>query len=76
MRVGLTFQPLQKFEDGVNRISAGRLHGLSQSLACSVEYFFVNREADLQDETRGFNDVLIFTHKGSNLQSILPNQVR
>lgn len=38
--VGITFQQLQKYERGSNRISASRLFNLSQVLAVPVSYFF------------------------------------
>jgi transcriptional regulator with XRE-family HTH domain len=38
--LGLTFQQVQKYEKGQNRISAGRLYKLSVILSVSVEYFF------------------------------------
>lgn len=38
--VGITFQQLQKYERGMNRISASRLFNLSQVLGVSVSYFF------------------------------------
>lgn len=38
--VGITFQQLQKYERGSNRISASRLFNLSQVLGVPVSYFF------------------------------------
>ncbi len=38
--IGLTFQQVQKYERGVNRISASRLCELSRVLDVSIEYFF------------------------------------
>jgi transcriptional regulator with XRE-family HTH domain len=38
--VGLTFQQIQKYEKGVNRISASRLYQLSHILNVSPAYFF------------------------------------
>lgn len=38
--VGLTFQQVQKYERGTNRIAAGRLFQFSQILAVPVTYFF------------------------------------
>lgn len=38
--VGLTFQQVQKYERGANRIAAGRLFQFSQILAVPVTYFF------------------------------------
>lgn len=38
--VGVTFQQLQKYESGANRVSAGRLHAISQALAAPITDFF------------------------------------
>lgn len=38
--LGLTFQQIQKYEKGSNRISAGALHELSRSLDKPVQFFF------------------------------------
>ncbi len=38
--IGVTFQQVQKYENGANRISASRLFALSQLLDVPVEYFF------------------------------------
>ncbi len=37
---GITFQQIQKYEKGINRISAGRLYELSIILDVPIEYFF------------------------------------
>lgn len=38
--VGLTFQQIQKYERGANRIGASRLYALSRVLDVPVEFFF------------------------------------
>jgi len=38
--VGLTFQQIQKYERGANRIGASRLHEFSQILDVPVSFFF------------------------------------
>ena len=38
--IGLTFQQVQKYERGANRISASRLHELSRVLDVPVSFFF------------------------------------
>ncbi len=38
--IGLTFQQVQKYERGANRISASRLYALSGTLDVPIEYFF------------------------------------
>jgi transcriptional regulator with XRE-family HTH domain len=39
-QLGLTFQQIQKYEKGVNRVSASRLFDLAQVLRVPVQYFF------------------------------------
>ncbi|MFN3890057.1 MAG: helix-turn-helix domain-containing protein [Beijerinckiaceae bacterium] len=43
--VGITFQQIQKYEKGVNRIGAGRLQDISRVLGAPVSFFY----ADLPD---------------------------
>jgi len=38
--LGLTFQQVQKYEKGTNRISASRLYRIAQILGVPVQYFF------------------------------------
>ena len=38
--LGLTFQQIQKYERGTNRIGAGRLHHISEILGVPINYFF------------------------------------
>lgn len=38
--LGLTFQQVQKYEKGGNRVGAGRLYALAQVLDVPVSYFF------------------------------------
>jgi transcriptional regulator with XRE-family HTH domain len=45
-RLGLTFQQLQKYEHGANRISGSRLYQLSLILHCKVLFFFETVEVD------------------------------
>ena len=39
-RLGISFQQLQKYEKGINRIGASRLQHLSQIFDVSVDFFF------------------------------------
>src|SRR5687768_10469151 len=45
--IGLTFQQVQKYERGANRIGASRLWDLSRVLDCPVAFFF----EEMDDET-------------------------
>ena len=39
-KLGLTFQQIQKYEKGINRIGASRLFDLAQVLGVSVQFFY------------------------------------
>src|SRR3954454_21089423 len=38
--LGITYQQAHKYEKGVNRISAGRLHALARALGVDIGYFY------------------------------------
>ncbi len=49
--LGLTFQQVQKYEKGANRVGASRLYQISRILGVSVQFFFDDMPAaDGQDE--------------------------
>lgn len=50
-RMGLTFQQIQKYEKGTNRIGASRLFQLSQILDVPVQFFF--EDAPVSMSARG-----------------------
>ena len=53
--LGLTFQQVQKYEKGVNRIGASRLYDLSQVLQVPIQFFY--EEAPLgNDASAGADD--------------------
>ncbi len=45
--LGLTFQQVQKYECGTDRIGSSQLFNLSQILDVSIEYFFDDMPADV-----------------------------
>lgn len=54
--LGVTYQQVQKFERGTNRVSAGRLWRIAQILDVPVSHFFNGvAEADLQSGDRIFD---------------------
>jgi transcriptional regulator with XRE-family HTH domain len=59
-RLGLTFQQVQKYEKGVNRIGASRLFDLSQVLQVPIQFFYEEAPGTLEqtsnDVSRGFAD--------------------
>jgi len=48
-RLGLTFQQIQKYEKGSNRVSASRLFQMAQVLGVPVSFFF----DDLPEQAKG-----------------------
>ncbi len=48
--LGLTFQQVQKYEKGVNRVSAGRLFEMSTVMGVPITYFFDGAETFLTHE--------------------------
>lgn len=53
-RMGLTFQQIQKYEKGVNRIGASRLFQLSQILEVPVQFFFEGAQPAEESGAAGF----------------------
>jgi transcriptional regulator with XRE-family HTH domain len=51
--LGLTFQQVQKYEKGVNRVSASRLQHMSQILQVPVPFFFEGAPGGAEGELRG-----------------------
>jgi transcriptional regulator with XRE-family HTH domain len=64
-RLGVTFQQVQKYEKGTNRISASRLFGAARLLSVPVSFFFEGlATSDTQSEnvipmTRDEHDLLL-----------------
>ncbi|HAY06690.1 MAG TPA: helix-turn-helix domain-containing protein [Hyphomonas sp.] len=50
----LTFQQVQKYEKGVNRVSAGRLYEIAGVLGVPISYFFEGAEEFLEAEQAEF----------------------
>ncbi|MGI8938142.1 MAG: helix-turn-helix domain-containing protein [Iamia sp.] len=44
--VGIKFQQIQKYETGMNRISASRLWDIAQALGVSISFFFEGFEGE------------------------------
>jgi transcriptional regulator with XRE-family HTH domain len=61
-QAGVTFQQLQKYENGANRISAGRLYDLAQALNASIQFFYEGVEALLAGRRGVAEDQADFQH--------------
>src|SRR6478736_2744406 len=51
--VGIKFQQIQKYETGMNRISASRLWDIAQALDVSISFFFDGFEGETADAAGG-----------------------
>ena len=72
-KAGLSFQQIQKYEKGVNRVSAGRLHEFAQLLDKPITWFYedieINQEiaqTELEDPNYAACLTLIREMKGSD----------
>lgn len=65
-RLGITFQQVQKYEKGTNRVSASRLSDVARILGQPVSYFFGNEQGqhNVDQET---GDVAQFVGSGEGL---------
>ena len=52
-KVGIKFQQIQKYETGMNRVSASRLWDISDALGVSISFFFEG----LSGESKATNEV-------------------
>lgn len=55
-QLNLTFQQVQKYEKGVNRIGASRLHQISTILEVPVSFFFEDMDEATGGNVNGFNE--------------------
>lgn len=53
-QVGITFQQIQKYENGANRVSASRLYEFSKVLEIPVNFFFDNYALGANKSSIGF----------------------
>jgi transcriptional regulator with XRE-family HTH domain len=51
--IGLTFQQVQKYERGTNRVSSSRLYDLARVLDVPVEFFFEDMPAEVAVSSPG-----------------------
>jgi len=64
--VGVTFQQIQKYERGLNRIGSSRLYEFACILGVSVTYFFEDLDAAVQ--TKAENLAFIRSRLGSSVE--------
>lgn len=72
--LGLTFQQVQKYEKGVNRIGAGRLFEVSRILGVPIDYFYEGVNGQHAPGAHGHNNgqaappIMEFVSSGEGLQ--------
>ena len=70
--LGLTFQQVQKYEKGVNRIGAGRLFEVSRILNVPIDFFYEGVSTQPgAGEPEGAPPVMEFVSSGEGLQLAL-----
>jgi transcriptional regulator with XRE-family HTH domain len=75
-QLGLTFQQIQKYEKGANRVSASKLYDIARALNASIEYFFRGladpsgaMDGVAENDTRPFVHDFVTTAEGQELVS-------
>ena len=81
--LGLTFQQVQKYERGANRVSASKLYEIAKALQTSVSYFFDGLAETSGDAQAGaleggseFMHELVMTPEGLELAALFPKLKR
>ncbi len=79
--IGLTFQQVQKYERGANRISASKLHEIAEFLKVPVTYFYEgygqteNEEVAIFPLPAGHTSAFLETSEGMQLALVFPRIV-
>ena len=68
-RCGISFQQIQKYETGGNRIPASRLFDLSQALETSVAFFFSGLPGNFPPETKSTRSARVSEQKENDPMS-------
>lgn len=77
-QLGLTFQQVQKYERGANRVSASKLHAIGTALGAPVAYFFDGfggapaASATGEPDGSAFVHELVMTPEGLELATLFP----
>lgn len=56
-KIGVTFQQIQKYENGINRVLVSRLYDLAIALSIDISQFFIDIPSNtaLHEDKEGFN---------------------
>jgi transcriptional regulator with XRE-family HTH domain len=75
----LTFQQVQKYERGANRVSASKLYEIARALEAPVAYFFDGLADTAQSRLEGHDAIggeyvhdLVMTPEGMELAAVFP----
>lgn len=55
-KLGITFQQVQKYEKGVNRIGAGRLYTIAVILGVDIDYFYSGLTPEQTNQSAEYNE--------------------
>ncbi len=75
--IGLTFQQIQKYERGTNRVSASKLFEIAKTLTTPIDYFFAGMDGQdhvfaLEAGERAASSFML-TNEGQELAQHYPN---
>lgn len=70
--LGVTFQQVQKYEKGVNRIAVSRLFDIANALEMPAGRFFegLSSKAGVAEERQGYVDDALATPEGAQLMAL------
>lgn len=71
--VGVTFQQIQKYERGTNRVSASRLYDIARFLEVEIMYFFQGIDDENGSETRDDEHLARFDLELARKISVMSN---
>ena len=69
-RIGVTFQQVQKYEKGVNRIGAGRLQRISEALEVPISFFFGSGATGGSTRDQGTESVFGFMQTSGSVRIV------
>lgn len=71
--LGITFQQIQKYERGTNRIGAGRLYEMAKILGVPVGFFFDELDGFTSGVNAGLHEEQTPFHKGRAPKELMPS---
>lgn len=72
----ITFQQIQKYEKGVNRICASRLYEISKLLGEDVSFFYENLDFDIEERMAPYKENTVVHHAFyDQVDKILPEEL-